>query len=249
MIMSQWSNSLMENSTTQKALKNFILNKVDYYAPLDVVREHQFHLIPIVQQIPLEQRVNSFFKRSFDIIFSSVLLITFFSWLFPLIALLIRIDSKGPVFFLQKRNKKNDRLFTCIKFRTMIVNDKADTLPAAEGDHRITRVGSFLRKHHLDEVPQLINVLIGDMSMIGPRPYMISDNEKYDGLIKNYSARHKVKPGITGLAQVFDYVNPVISVESMERRVSKDVYYVYNWSPALDAKIIIRTFFKMTGLK
>lgn len=238
----------MENSTTQKALKNSILKRVDYYAPLDVVRAREFHLIPMDKQIPLEQRINSFFKRAFDII-SSVLLIMLFSWLFPLIGLLIKMDSKGSVFFFQKRNKKNGKLFTCVKFRTMISNDEADILPAAEHDHRVTRVGTFLRKHHLDELPQLINVLIGDMSIIGPRPYMISDNEKYEGQIKNYSARHKVKPGITGLAQVFDYVNPVISIENMERRVSKDVYYVYNWSPALDAKIIIRTFFKMAGLK
>jgi len=238
----------MENSTTQ-ALKNSILKTVDYYATLDVVRTHEFHLIPIDQQIPLEQKLNIFLKRSFDIIVSSVLLLMLFSWLFPFIALLIRLDSKGSVFFLQKRNKKNGKLFTCIKFRTMIINNEADVLPAAEDDRRVTRIGAFLRKHHLDELPQLINVLIGDMSMIGPRPYMISDNEKYDALIKNYSVRHKVKPGITGLAQVFDYVNPVVSVENMERRVSKDVYYVYNWSPVLDAKIFIRTFFKMAGLK
>jgi len=131
----------------------------------------------------------------------------------------------------------------------MIVNDKADTLPAAENDYRITRVGAFLRKHHWDELPQLLNVLLGDMSMIGPRPYMISDNEKYEKLIKNYRVRHRIKPGITGLAQVIDYVNPISKIEYMEQRVSKDVYYVYNWSLALDAKIIVRTVFKMTGIK
>jgi lipopolysaccharide/colanic/teichoic acid biosynthesis glycosyltransferase len=239
----------MGNSTTQKALKDFILKRVDYYAPLDVVREHEFYLIPIDRQIPLEQRLNIFLKRSFDIILSLVFLIFLFSWLFPLIGLLIKMDSKGPIFFLQKRNKKNGKLFTCIKFRTMVVNDEADSLPAAENDWRITRIGAFLRKHHLDELPQVINVLIGDMSMIGPRPYMISDNEKYEVLIKNYSVRDKVKPGITGLAQVFDYISPVVNIENMEHRVSKDVYYVYNWSPALDAKIFIRTFFKMAGLK
>ena len=140
-------------------------------------------------------------------------------------------------------------LFTCIKFRTMLVNDKADVLPAAENDSRITRIGAFLRKHHLDELPQLLNVLFGDMSMIGPRPYMVTDNEKYEKLIKNYLVRHRIKPGITGLAQVIDYVAPVTSVEYMEQRVNKDVYYVYNWSPVLDAKIIILTLLKMTGIK
>lgn len=238
----------MEKLTAHEILKKSILRKVDYYGPLDVVPHHEFHLVPMEHRIPLEQKMNLFLKRFFDLLSSSILLVGFLSWTLPLIALLIKIDSRGPVFFLQKRNKKSGKLFTCIKFRTMIVNDEADTLPAAKHDHRITRVGAFLRKHHLDELPQLINVLLGDMSLIGPRPYMVSDNEKYEVLIKNYPVRHKVKPGITGLAQVFDYVNPVVSIENMERRVGKDVYYVYNWSPALDLKIIIRTFFKMAGI-
>jgi len=239
----------MENSTTQKALKNSLLQKADYYSALDVVRQHEFHLVPIDHCIPLEKKFNLFFKRSFDLILSSVLLVVLFSWLLPLIALFIKMDSRGPVFFLQKRNKKNGLFFTCIKFRTMIVNNEADILPAKENDRRITRVGAFLRKHHLDELPQLFNVLSGDMSIVGPRPYMISDNEKYEKLIRNYEIRHRVKPGVTGLAQVFDYVNPITKIEQMEQRVHKDVYYVYNWSPALDAKIFIRTFFKMAGLK
>jgi putative colanic acid biosynthesis UDP-glucose lipid carrier transferase len=238
----------MEKSTAHETLKNYFLKSADYYGGLDVVPNHAFHLIPIDNNIPLEQKANLFFKRGFDLL-SSLVLIGLLSWMFLLIALLIKIDSRGPVFFLQKRNKKNGKLFTCIKFRTMVVNDDADILPAAKHDYRITRAGAFLRKHHLDELPQLVNVLLGDMSLIGPRPYMTSENERFETLIKNYSVRYKVKPGITGLAQVFDYVNPVLSVESMQRRISKDVYYVYNWSPSLDAKIIFRTFFKMTGIK
>lgn len=239
----------MEKSTAHETLKNYLLRKADYYGALDVVPKHELYIIPIDHNIPLEQKLNLFLKRSFDLLSSLLLIIALLCWLFPLLALLIRIDSRGPVFFLQKRNKKNGTLFTCIKFRTMIVNDDADILPAAKHDDRITKMGAFLRKHHLDELPQLVNVLLGDMSLIGPRPYMSSDNEKYEPLIKNYSVRYKVKPGITGLAQVFDYVNPVLTVESMQRRVSKDVYYVYNWSPALDAKIILHTFLKMVGIK
>lgn len=245
----QWSKPCMEKSTAHETFKNYLLQKAHYYGTLDVVPKHELYIIPIDHRIPLEQNVNLFFKRSFDLLSSLVLLIGLLSWMLPLIALLIKIDSAGPVFFIQKRNKKNGTLFSCIKFRTMIVNDDADTVPAAKHDHRITKAGAFLRKRHLDELPQLINVLMGDMSLIGPRPYMASDNKKYEAVIKNYSVRYKVKPGITGLAQVFDYVNPVLTVESMQRRVSKDVYYVYNWSPLLDAKIIFRTFFKMTGLK
>ena len=127
----------------------------------------------------------------------------------------------------------------------MVVNDCSDILAAVDNDPRITRVGRFLRKHHLDELPQLLNVLIGDMSIVGPRPYMITDNEKYESLIKNYTVREKVKPGITGLAQVVEYVNPITKIEFMEQRVKKDVYYVYNWSLALDVQILGRTLFKI----
>jgi putative colanic acid biosysnthesis UDP-glucose lipid carrier transferase len=230
-------------------LKNSPLKKIDHPELLNLAPAHEFNLLYVDRDIPLEQSVNLFFKRAFDLIASLILLLGVFSWLLPVIALLIKMDSKGPIFFFQKRNKKNGKFFTCIKFRTMVMNDKSDVLPAAKNDVRITRTGAFLRKHHLDELPQLLNVLAGDMSMIGPRPYMISDNEKYEKLIKNYLVRYKIKPGITGLAQVIDYVNPVTSIEFMEQRVSKDVYYVYNWSPGLDAKIIIHTFLKICGLK
>jgi putative colanic acid biosynthesis UDP-glucose lipid carrier transferase len=240
---------LIKHLTAQKALKNSTVKQIEPLEVLNVAAAHDFNLLYVDRNIPLEQSVNLFFKRFFDLVASALLLVGLFSWLFPLIAFLIKSDSKGPVFFFQKRNKKNGGLFICIKFRTMVVNDKADVLPAAENDSRITRVGAFLRRHHLDELPQLFNVLLGDMSMIGPRPYMVSDNEKYEKLIKNYLVRHRIKPGITGLAQVIDYVAPVTSIEYMERRVNKDVYYVYNWSPVLDAKIIIRTLFKMVGVK
>jgi putative colanic acid biosynthesis UDP-glucose lipid carrier transferase len=131
----------------------------------------------------------------------------------------------------------------------MIVNEEADLTAATEDDGRVTRVGKFLRRHHLDELPQLINVLCGDMSMIGPRPYMLSDNEKYASTIQNYRVRFRVKPGITGLAQVQNSI-PIISKDDfMQERVHNDIYYINNWSPALDAKIIFRTFFRMTGIK
>ncbi|MGZ3881686.1 MAG: sugar transferase [Flavisolibacter sp.] len=180
---------------------------------------------------------------------SAILIVCLFSWLLPIIAFIIRLDSKGPIFFFQKRHKRNGETFTCFKFRTMVVNDSSDTLPAVDNDPRITKVGRFLRNHHLDELPQLLNVLSGDMSMVGPRPYMIRDNEKYEGLIKNYQVRQKVKPGITGLAQVVEYVNPITTIEYMEQRVKKDVYYVYNWSPLLDVKIFFRTVLKIAGVK
>jgi len=236
----------MKNSPALKALKNSAQKKFSHLELVDLLLPHEFNLLYVDRRSPLEQNLNLWLKRAFDLAACLILLIGIGSWLFPIIALFIKMDSRGPVFFFQKRHKKNGRLFTCIKFRTMVVNDRADVLPAAENDHRITRLGAFLRKHHLDELPQLFNVLMGDMSMIGPRPYMIRDNEKYAPLVKNYLVRQKVKPGITGLAQVRDYVNP-INVEYMEERVNKDIYYIYHWSLLLDVRIMLRTVFKMAG--
>lgn len=239
----------MKNAIADKMSKSSLLEEVNHYHALNIARHHEFHLVYLDRTTALDQQLNLLYKRLFDLMVSFILLILVGSWLFPLIALLIKLDSGGPVFFLQKRSKKDGKPFECIKFRTMFVNDKADVMPAVINDVRVTGFGRFLRQHHLDELPQLFNVLLGDMSMIGPRPYMISDNEKYERLIKNYSVRHKVKPGITGLAQVLNYINPIVNLEDMEERVRKDVYYVYNWSPLLDAKIIARTVLKMAAIK
>ena len=229
-------------------MKNFTVKEglLEKFAPAE---PFDFNFLYVDRHIPLEENINCFFKRTFDLVVSSLLIIFLFSWLFPVIALLIKLGSKGPVLFFQRRNKKNGKLFTCIKFRTMIVNDKADVLGAIENDFRITKLGWILRKHHLDELPQLFNVIWGDMSLVGPRPYMVSDNDKYGKLIKDYMVRQKIKPGITGMAQAINYVNPINGIEYMEQRVKKDVFYVYNWSFLMDVKIVIRTFFKMAGLK
>ncbi|MGZ5287579.1 MAG: sugar transferase, partial [Flavisolibacter sp.] len=209
-----------------------VLKKIDYPNGMDVVHEHY------VYNHPLQKRFNQVFKRSLDLVVSSFLILAVLSWLLPVMALLIRIDSRGPVFFLQKRNKINGGLFTCIKFRTMVVNADADTKPASMDDRRITRLGNFLRKHHLDEWPQLLNVWLGDMSLIGPRPHMLSDNRRYESLLSFYACRHYVKPGITGLAQVKGYVGTVSTIENLQARIAEDLYYINNWSPALDARII-----------
>jgi lipopolysaccharide/colanic/teichoic acid biosynthesis glycosyltransferase len=242
------TNKSAKNSTAQ-TLKNSTVKKLDQLEVIDFTTPHEFNILYVDHKIPLEQSINLIFKRIFDLITSSILLICLFSWMLPIIALAIKLDSDGPIFFIQKRNKKNGNVFSCIKFRTMIVNSNADILAATENDCRITWIGSILRKHHLDELPQLVNVLFGDMSLVGPRPYMVNDNEKYEKLIKNYLVRSKIKPGITGLAQVVDYINPITKIEYMEQRVSKDLYYIYNWSLLLDAKIMGHTFLKMLGLK
>jgi len=196
-------------------------------------------------RLPLDKTLNRVGKRAFDLIVAIILIATLLSWLLPLIAILIKMDSKGPVLFLQKRNSRNGKLFTCIKFRTMIVNSEADSCPAAINDHRITKIGAFLRRNHLDELPQLFNVLIGHMSLIGPRPHMLSDNARYEKLMNFYSYRHKVKPGLTGLAQVHGHVGAVRDVEEMKERVKKDIYYIHHWSFLMDLHILGQTLFKM----
>lgn len=194
---------------------------------------------------PLNKTTNIVLKRVVDVAVSFVLVVAIFPWFLPLVALLIKLDSKGPVFFFQKRQKQGGRLFTCIKLRTMIVNEQADTLGAFEGDTRITRAGRLLRKTHLDELPQLLNVLLGDMSLIGPRPHMISDNQMFETVIGHYHLRHYVKPGITGLAQVQGHVGATMEVEVMKVRVAHDLYYINSWSPGMDIRIIGKTISKM----
>lgn len=190
---------------------------------------------------PLDLSFNRIIKRIFDIAVAVIAIITVLSWFTPLMAMLIMIDSRGPVFFLQKRNKRNGALFTCIKFRSMYVNSDADILPAGKHDKRITRLGKFLRNHYLDELPQFFNVLMGDMSLVGPRPHMISDNQKYEEEVNYYYYRHTVKPGITGLAQVMGYVGIADNTEKMKERVSMDIFYLRHWSFWLDIIILFRT--------
>jgi putative colanic acid biosynthesis UDP-glucose lipid carrier transferase len=195
-------------------------------------------------RIPLEKKSNAIFKRTIDVMFSILLLLLVFIWILPVIAIMIRLDSKGPVFFLQKRNKRMNRVFTCIKFRTMIPNDECDVLPADVDDKRITRMGRFMRKYYLDELPQLLNVLWGDMSLIGPRPYMMSDNLRYAAVVEHYHIRCRVKPGITGPAQLLGYGGDVSEHSRIIDRSEMDLLYVKNWSVILDLEILFRTFLK-----
>lgn len=189
---------------------------------------------------------NSFAKRFFDVVFTSILFLLVFSWLFPIIILLIKCTSKGPVFFQQQRNGVNNTTFTCYKFRTMFANcpnvdEQGNYLQAKAADPRVTMVGKFLRKTSLDELPQFWNVLMGNMSIIGPRPHPIELNEVSEGVIENYPLRYLVKPGVTGWAQVSGYRGPTQSANAMQGRVNHDIWYIQNWSLWLDAKIIFLT--------
>lgn len=182
------------------------------------------------------------FKRIFDIVFSLIVIVSIFSWLCPLLAILIGLESKGPVFFIQLRTGKNGSLFKCYKFRSMRVNTHADERPATRNDERITRVGAFLRKTSLDELPQFFNVLIGDMSIVGPRPHMVIHSDEFARVTYKYTLRHSLKPGITGWAQVNGLRGTIVSQEAILQRIDADVWYLENWSFLLDLKIILRTF-------
>ena len=199
--------------------------------------------LPILslRRVPLQDSVNLFFKRLIDIIISLAVIVFVLSWLTPIIALFIKKESDGPVFFKQTRNGINYEEFSCLKFRSMIVNENAHKLQATKGDTRVTKIGAFLRKTSLDEMPQFINVLLGDMSVVGPRPHMIKENDKYYKTVDKYMLRHVIKPGITGLAQVSGYRGEVEKESDIVNRIKFDIYYLENWSILIDVKIILRT--------
>jgi len=157
--------------------------------------------------------------------------------------LLIKLSSKGPIFFRQKRTGINNQIFTCIKFRSMQVNGNADIKQATDHDSRITRLGHFLRKTHLDELPQFFNVLMGQMPIVGPRPQMLKHTEFYIGKIKYYMIRHYMKPGVTGWAQVSGFCGETDELWKMEKRVEYDLLYIENWTFFWDIKIIWRSVF------
>lgn len=202
--------------------------------------------IPVItiRKEPLEIIFNKIIKRSFDIVFSLFVICTIFPFILPIIALVIKLTSPGPIFFKQLRPGKKNRLFYCFKFRTMRINNQTE-LQATKHDPRITSIGRFLRKTNLDELPQFFNVLLGDMSVVGPRPNMITQLEEYSKVIDKYKVRHFVNPGITGYAQVNGYRGETKQLQLMEKRVEYDVLYMENWSFFLDLKIIFLTVWNM----
>jgi putative colanic acid biosynthesis UDP-glucose lipid carrier transferase len=202
-----------------------------------------YDYLPILslRNIPLEDSVNLLIKRSFDIVFSSMVIIFVLSWLTPILAILIKIESKGPVFFKQSRNGFNYKEFDCYKFRSMTPNKEANLHQATRGDQRVTKIGKFIRKTSIDELPQFFNVLFGDMSVVGPRPHMVSHTNMYAKRVDKFMVRHFVKPGITGLAQTSGFRGEVETDKDIIGRVKYDIFYIENWSLLLDLKIIIQT--------
>ena len=218
--------------------RGFLFKKVniDFYDDVPVIS---------LREEPLRDFVNRFVKRIFDLLFSFLVIFLVLSWLYPLIAILIKLSSKGPVLFKQLRSGVNNEDFLCYKFRSMAITDDADSLQATLGDSRITKIGTFLRKSSLDEFPQFFNVFIGDMSIVGPRPHMLLHTEEYSELINKYMVRQLVKPGITGLAQIRGYRGETKELKDMEGRVKFDVWYIENWTLSLDISIILQTIWNV----
>lgn len=194
-----------------------------------------------VRKEPLESIENRFKKRSFDICFSLLVIICLLSWLYPILALLIKLQSPGPILFKQQRSGRDNRTFWCYKFRSMKMNGSSDAKQASKNDDRITPIGNLLRKTSLDELPQFFNVLFGNMSVVGPRPHMLNHTEEYRAIIDQYMVRQFVKPGITGWAQINGYRGETREIRLMEARVEHDIWYMENWSAMLDVKIIFTT--------
>jgi len=223
-IISQFSRISYRNFTSQN------------YGPIPVLN---------VNAIPLDFPINRTVKRAFDIAFSSLVIIFLLSWLVPLIGLIIKLETSGPIFFKQVRHGKGNHPFLCWKFRTMVLNKDADLQQATKNDERVTWVGTILRKTSIDELPQFINVFMGDMSIVGPRPHPIELNKQFQPSIEKFWQRHAVKPGITGLAQAKGYRGETSAFNAMSGRVRLDRFYVKNWSMFLDFKIILLTIITM----
>lgn len=203
--------------------------------------------IPILKlrSEPLKSFTNRFLKRAFDVLFSLLVCILLFSWVFPIIAIIIKLTSKGPVFFVQKRTGQDGKTFDCFKFRSMTVNTDSDHLQATKNDKRVTKFGALMRKTSIDELPQIINVLLNHMSLVGPRPHMLKHTEEYRVLVDKFMVRHFAKPGVTGWAQINGFRGETKELKDMENRANADIWYIENWSFFLDVKIVILTAWGM----
>lgn len=194
-----------------------------------------------VQKLPFEFNENYIIKRFFDIIFSFFVCLFILSWLVPILWVLIKLESRGPLIFLQEREGLDGKQFVCYKFRSMRLNTMSDKIHATENDDRITRIGAFIRKTSIDELPQFYNVIKGNMSIVGPRPHLPSLSLEYQKDVDDYLKRHTVKPGITGLAQISGYRGEIKKKSDIKNRIRLDIFYIENWSFLLDIKIILKT--------
>ena len=209
---------------------------------IDYIRD-----LPILslRRDPLDNIGNQIKKRVLDLAVSFLVVIFILSWLIPLLGLLIMLESKGPVFFSQQRSGKNNKKFNCLKFRSMRINQEAESKQATKYDQRITRVGKFLRRTSLDEFPQFINVLKGEMSLVGPRPHMVKHTSDYSKIVDNFMIRQFLKPGITGWAQINGFRGQITDNQQLKSRITSDLWYLENWTIWLDIRILFLTVYKI----
>ena len=203
---------------------------------------HNFQAVSLRDE-PLEDQDNRFAKRLFDLFFSLLVIIFILSWLYPIFGLIIKFQSPGPIIFKQLRSGQNNQPFLCYKFRSMRVNSDSDTKQASKNDSRVTKFGEFIRKTSLDELPQFVNVLLGDMSVVGPRPHMLNHTKEYNKVTENFMVRHFVKPGITGLAQIRGLRGEITDMKYIQERINMDIEYLENWNLISDIKICFLTFY------
>lgn len=229
-----------------KILKFLPDNKEIYSKKLDFT---YYGVLPILsmRKIATDEPINQFLKRSFDILFSLFVIVGILSWLTPILGIIIKLESKGPIFFKQKRNGLDYKEFYCYKFRSMKPNPDAHIHQIQKNDPRVTKIGKIIRKTSMDELPQFINVLKGDMSVVGPRPHMVSHTHMYAEKIDKFMVRHFIKPGITGLAQVSGFRGEVEDDNFITNRVKYDIFYLENWSIFMDLRIIFKTVFNALG--
>lgn len=211
---------------------------VDYYGLLPMVSNREFSL---------NSPLNKLIKRGFDIFFSLIVMVGILSWLVPILYILMQLDSKGPLFYKHLRNGINYKEFECYKFRSLIEGHESKDDYVKPEDKRLTRIGKFIRRTSIDELPQFINVFFGDMSVVGPRPHMPYFTSKYSKVIDkyNFNYRHNVKPGITGLAQIKGYRGEIKSREDIINRIKYDIFYIENWSLFFDVKIVLQTIINL----
>lgn len=209
-----------------------------------------FETVPVLnlRKSPLEKNYAKYGKRIFDILFSLGVICLILSWLIPLLYLVTSIESRGPLFFKQLRHGCNKKAFWCYKFRSMTVNKQANTKMCIRNDPRVTRIGRILRKTSIDELPQFINVLKGEMSVVGPRPHMETHTMEFARSVDKYLVRHFTKPGITGLAQIKGYRGEITKPSDIINRTRYDIFYLEKWTPLMDLKIIYHTVYNaITG--
>lgn len=234
------------NQADQACIRFRILPNLDKFVRCPVHVEY-IEDLPVLapRNEPLDDVGNRIKKRFFDLVIAVLAFVFVLWWLLPLLALLVKLESRGPVFFIQQRSGKDGKIFNCIKFRSMYVNKEANERQASKNDDRITRMGRLMRRTNLDELPQFFNVLMGDMSVVGPRPHMLRHTEDYSRLINQFMIRHFVKPGITGWAQVNGFRGETKTLQDMADRVKYDIWYLENWSSWLDLRIVFMTAFNM----